>query len=110
MSEIVNLNIEKARLEPDTVFASPLDIEAETGLTRGQKIAALKRWEQTLQDRLRATGEGMAPPEGQTALEAATIQKISKALTFLERPDDVSAPDTSTSPGKPGTRSTVLRR
>jgi hypothetical protein len=106
MSEIVNINTEKARLEPDTVFASPLDIVAETGLTRGQKIAALKRWDLTLQDRLRATGEGMAPPEGQTAVEAATIQTISKALTFLERPDDVSATDPGASAGKLGARST----
>jgi hypothetical protein len=88
MTEIVNLNSEKARLEPDTVFVSPLDIVAEPGLTRGQKTAALKRWEQTLQDRLRATSEGMSPPAGETANEAATIEKIGKALEFLQRSED----------------------
>lgn len=90
MTEIVNLNVEKARLEPDAVFADPLDIVAEIGFTRGQKIATLKRWEQSLQDRMRATGEGMAPPAGQTADEAATIVKIGKALEFLEQPQDIA--------------------
>jgi hypothetical protein len=88
MSEIMNLNSEKARLEPDAVFTSPLDIVAEAGLTRGQKIAALKRWEQTLNDRLRASSEGMTPPPGNSAAEAATIERIGKALEFLERHDD----------------------
>jgi len=83
MAEIMNLNTEKARHEPDTVFARPLDIVNETGLSRGQKIAALERWNQTLQDRLRATGEGMAPPEGQTANEAATVEEIGRALEML---------------------------
>ncbi len=83
MSEIMNLNTDKARLEPDTVFDRPLDIVSETGLTRGQKIAALERWSQALQDRIRATGEGMAPPAGQTAEEAAMIEEIGKALEQL---------------------------
>jgi hypothetical protein len=86
MAELVNLNVEKARLEPDAVFARPLDIVAEGGLTRGQKIASLKRWKQALQDRMRATSEGMAPPPGQTAKEAATVEEIGKALEFLEDP------------------------
>jgi hypothetical protein len=103
MVQIVNLNTEKARLEPDTVFSSPLDIVAEQGLTRGQKIAALKRWEQTLQDRLRATSEGMSPPAGQTANEAAIIERIFKALEFLERPED----DLNTSSVNPHKRGTI---
>ena len=60
-----------------------MDIVQTPGLTRGQKIAALERWNQTLLDRIRATGEGMEPPPGQTAEEAATVEEISKALQLL---------------------------
>ena len=72
------------RLDAEPAFARPLDIVTEVGLTRGQKLAALDRWEQTLKERLRATGEGMAPPEGQTADEAALIEEIAKAREFLK--------------------------
>ncbi len=96
MGEVVNLNVEKARLEPDAVFARPLDIVAEPGLTRGQKIATLKRWNQTLLDRMRATSEGMAPPPGQTAQEAATVEEIAKALEFLEDPAPTTPPASAT--------------
>ena len=83
MSIVMSLNVEKARTDPEAVFSSPLDIVGEPGLTRGQKIAALQRWKQLLEDKLRATGEGMAPPAGQTAEEAETLADISKALQFL---------------------------
>jgi hypothetical protein len=86
MSQIMNLNTEKARLQPDTVFSRPLDIVPETGLTRGQKIAALERWDLTVQDRMRAADEGMEPPAGQTAREAATIVEIGQALDLLQKP------------------------
>ncbi len=83
MTEILHLNTENARLDPEAVFNRPLNIVTEMGLTRGQKIATLDRWKEALQDRLTATGEGMAPPAGQTAQEAATIQEISEAREFL---------------------------
>ncbi len=90
MSTIMNLNTDKARLEPDTVFAHPDELVAQEGLTRGQKIAALERWELTLQDRLRATDEGMAPPAGQTADEAELIEAIAGALKALRDRSDVA--------------------
>ena len=83
MTTLLQLNMEKARLEPDSEFTRPHDIVESVGLTRGQKIAALQRWEQTLLDRMKATGEGMAPPAGQTATEAATVEEIAGALRLL---------------------------
>jgi hypothetical protein len=89
MTEIMKLNADKAQLESDTVFSRPIDIVEAPGLTRGQKIDALERWNQTLLDRIRATDEGMAPPAGQTAEEAATVQEISEALRLLhDVPED----------------------
>ena len=83
MTTILNLNTKQAREAPDTVFARPLDVVSQLGLTRGQKIAALERWRETLEDQLRATDEGMVPPAGQTAREAATVEEIGTALRLV---------------------------
>ena len=92
MTEIVKVNTEKSRFEPDAVYAKPIDLVNEPGLTRGQKIAALERWNLSLQDRIRATGEGMAPEAGQTAEESATVVEIAHALALLrEQPADPTA-------------------
>ena len=87
MTLIMNLNVEEARMLPEAVFTRPLDVVSEGGLTRGQKIATLKRWKQTLLDRIAATAEGMAPPAGQTAEAAATVEEIGEALKTLLKPE-----------------------
>ena len=80
----MSLDRTKARLEAESVFSRPADVVAALDLTPMEKIDALKRWQLSLQDRLRSTGEGMAPPPGQTADEAALIEEIGKALKLLE--------------------------
>lgn len=89
MGEIVKLDTEKARLGPERVFARPRDMVGTRGLTRGQKIAALERWRESLKDRLAATGEGMAPPAGDTADEAATVEEIAVAIEELSQDGDI---------------------
>ena len=84
MVEVARINPERARLEPESEFAHPIDVVSAPTLTRGQKIAILKRWEHTLLDRLKATDEGMAPPAGVTAKEAATIEEIARALRLIQ--------------------------
>lgn len=84
MTTIMQLDTKKACEQPETVFRTPADVVAEIGLTRGQKVVALKRWAQLLDDRLRASNEGMTPPAGQGAREAATIEAIGKALVELD--------------------------
>jgi hypothetical protein len=86
MSEIMHLDIEKARLEPDAVFARPADLVQAVGLTRGQKIAALRRWELLMHDKMRATDEGMEAPTGRPTTEATTIQAIGEALESIAAP------------------------
>ena len=83
MGEISNICVDKARLEPELVFHHPTNLVREQGMTRGQKLATLARWRDLLLDRLRATGEGMAPPAGNTAYEAATIEDIAEAEAIL---------------------------
>ena len=78
MTVTMNLNTEQARMLPQTVFSSPLDIVTQEGLTRGQKIATLERWKQTLLDSISATGEGMM---------AAQLEEVGNALQILLEPE-----------------------
>lgn len=87
MTQIMSLNIEKARMLPEAIFSRPLDIVSEGGFTRGQKIATLGRWKQTLLDRIAATGEGMTPLSGQSGQAAATVEEIGDALRILLEPE-----------------------
>lgn len=86
MSKIMNLNIEKARFDPASVFARPMDIVSEQGLTCGQKLAALQRWADNLQAHLAATSEGMQTPPGMSAQDLAIIEEIGKAQAILQAP------------------------
>jgi hypothetical protein len=39
------MDVEKAMLDPDSVFMSPEDVLLEQSLTREEKIKVLRRWE-----------------------------------------------------------------
>lgn len=88
MSEIVNFDREKARFDPESVFARPGLVAEEEGLTRGQKIATLERWEQQVLERLAATSEGM-PSYGSSPNEADLLSEIKHTLAKLK---DEAAP------------------
>ncbi len=75
MSEIMRINPDKARQDPETVFDRPADIEKHVGLTRGQKLATLRRWEADVTQRLEATVEGM-PSNGTNSDDAALLKEI----------------------------------
>jgi hypothetical protein len=59
MGTVSRLDHDKARNNPEAVFERPEDLSAEVGLTRGEKIAALKRWQGAVQRRLDSADEGM---------------------------------------------------
>jgi hypothetical protein len=75
MAEIMRIVPDKARQDPEAVFASPADIEKHVGLTRGQKLATLRRWEVDVTQRLEATAEGM-PSNDTTPADAALLKDI----------------------------------
>ncbi len=75
MSEIMRIVPDKARQDPEAVFASPADVEKHVGLTRGQKLATLKRWQADVTQRLEATAEGM-PSNDTTQGDAALLKEI----------------------------------
>lgn len=83
-SVLDEMYVEKSLIEPEVVFTSPKELVSSNSLTVAQKLDVLERWSRSLQDRIRATGEGMQPPAGQTADEAATIEAIGKAVKDLK--------------------------
>jgi hypothetical protein len=54
---ITQLNRTLAKQDPEATFASPLGIVRETNLTRGEKLATLDRWRQSILEQLVAQGE-----------------------------------------------------
>jgi hypothetical protein len=53
------LNRDFAKHNPERTFRSPFEIVEERLFTRGEKIATLNRWRQSILEELRASGEGM---------------------------------------------------
>jgi hypothetical protein len=45
-----------AKQDPEGSFDTPFDVARETLLTRGEKIATLNRWRQTILQELKASG------------------------------------------------------
>ena len=82
MSEIMRITPEKARQDPEAVFKRPADIEKEVGLTRGQKLATLKRWEADVTRRLESTDEGM-PSNNENSKDAALLKEIKVVIDAI---------------------------
>ena len=53
------LNRDLAKDNPERAFSNPRDIVDEVLMTRGEKLATLTRWRQTVLEELGAPGEGM---------------------------------------------------
>jgi len=83
MSEIMRITPEKARLDPEAVFNRPADVEKEVGLTRGQKLATLKRWEADVTRRIASTDEGMPSNDGNSN-DAALLKEIKVVMEAIQ--------------------------
>jgi hypothetical protein len=82
MSEISYVNPQQARNNPEMEFASPRDIVDSKGLTRGQKLEALKRWLFDVERRLASDSEGMHQP-GQSSSDVKLLEEIKAAQEEL---------------------------
>jgi hypothetical protein len=82
MSVILTINVEASRLNPEAEFETPGDVAISLGLTRGQKIATLDRWYQSVQLRMAASNEGMSPEES-TDHDTLLLASINAARTEL---------------------------
>lgn len=75
------IDIEKAKLDPSGVFASPKDVLAENDLTRDQKIDILRRWGYDAKELAVAEEENM--PASETNNGSALYDEIIQALHAL---------------------------
>lgn len=82
MVEISCVNAGQARNDPASEFKDPHEIVESKGLTRGQKLEALKRWLFDVERRLASDAEGMGPPRTESD-ELKLIEEIKAAQQAL---------------------------
>ena len=82
MSEISYVNPRQARNDPASEFNNPQEIVDSKGLTRGQKLEALKRWLFDAERRLASDAEGMVQP-GHATGDVKLIEEIKAAQEQL---------------------------
>lgn len=76
-SEVV-IDLEKARLDPGSVFSSPEALRDHRGLTREQKIEILRRWAYDASELAVAEEEGMI---GGEPSQLARVLSVLDSLT-----------------------------
>jgi hypothetical protein len=76
-----------AKDNPDRFFESPQQIVDEKLLTRGEKIATLNRWRQTIIEELGASGEGMRT-HGVSSDRSHLLGQIELARAALAKTSD----------------------
>jgi len=86
MSVISKINQADAKLDPERAFDDPRDVLANAGMTRGQKLAAISAWRFVIEERLKATSEGM-PAEGTTDHDVRLLETVLAVQVELEAGD-----------------------
>lgn len=82
MTEVAALNRDIAKRHPENVFESPLQIVDEILLTRGEKLATLKRWQFGILGDLATSKDGMGTPgyvHGQLRGQLTVLEEIEEA-------------------------------
>lgn len=80
-------NRDLAKDNPDRFFEAPQQIVEEAMLTRGEKIATLNRWRQTILEELNASGEGMRT-HGVSSDRSRLLGQIEQAKAELAKMSD----------------------
>ena len=76
------IDLDKAKLDPASVFHAPEDVLAAPGLSLEDKKAILIRWEADADALLRATEEGMPPADNRNPGEM--LRAVHEALEALQ--------------------------
>ena len=76
------IDLDKAKLDPASVFHAPKDVLAAPGLSLKDKKAILIRWEADADALLRATEEGMPPADNRNPGEM--LRAVHEALEALQ--------------------------
>jgi hypothetical protein len=83
MTTATAIDLDKALLDPASVFHTPHEVLLAQGLSPEDKKAILLRWKEDAEDLMRATGEGM-PTEGQRS-PAELLRTVDLAIEALTR-------------------------
>jgi hypothetical protein len=83
-----SIDIEKALVEPNTQFSSPMAVVDTPTITFEQKLEILKTWESQARGLEVASNEGM---EGQTR---SRLTEVGMAITELTKRESVPEPET----------------
>ena len=75
------VDLDKAKLDPASVFHAPKDVLAASGLSIEDKKAILMRWEADAEALLRATDEGM--PSADNRNPAELLRAVHLAIETL---------------------------
>ena len=78
----VAIDLDQAKLDPQSVFRTPNDVLAASGLSPEDKKAILVRWEADVEALLRATEEGM-PPSDNRRSPAELLRGLHEAIESL---------------------------
>jgi hypothetical protein len=78
-----SIDLDQAKLDPQSVFHSPRDVLVAQGLSQEDKKAILDRWAADADALLRATEEGM-PPSDNRRSPAELLRAVHEALETLE--------------------------
>jgi hypothetical protein len=76
------IDLDKAKLDPASVFRAPKEVLAAPGLSLEDKKAILIRWEADADALLRATEEGMPPADNRNPGEM--LRAVHEALEALQ--------------------------
>ena len=77
------MDLDKAKLDPASVFHAPHDVLGAPGLSPEDKKSILVRWEADVEALLRATEEGMPPADNRSPAEL--LRAVQEAIQSLER-------------------------
>ena len=85
MMNVAVIDLDKAKLDPQSVFDTPDDVLSAPGLSSDDKRAILVRWQADVDALLRATGDGM-PPSDNRRSPGELLRAVRQALDSLEGP------------------------
>ncbi len=77
------MDLDKAKLDPASVFHAPEDVLGAAELSAEEKRSILTRWEADVEALLRATEEGMPPADNRSPAEL--LRAVHEAMLSLER-------------------------
>jgi hypothetical protein len=83
MKTLSAAELDQAKLDPASVFRTPVDV-LDASLSRENKKAILLRWEEDAEALMRATEEGMPASDNNRRSPAELLRAVQAALEMLD--------------------------